>query len=237
MYETNIRAKARTAEYDEGLRSYMLGIYNRLFGSLILTAALAYLATVPPLRDLLYTFKDGKLAGLTILGYAAAFGPILIMLGTAFAGAYRTRGGSAFVLWSTAALFGLSSGVLVMSYAASTLAMAFLITAGSFGALSLIGYTTKKDLSGMGAALIIGLFGLIALMILGMFVHIAGLQWLITMGGILIFAGLIAYDTQKMKLGYGSGDPATEANLAALDLYLDFINLFRFILSALTNND
>ena len=132
-------------------------------------------------------------------------------------------------------LIGLGLGVWVLMYTGASVATTFLITAAAFGALSLAGYTTKKDLTGFGSFLIVGLFGLIIAMLVSMFVHLPGLNFAINVIGVFIFAGLIAYDTQRLKMTYydlGGNQAAmgVATNYGALSLYLDFVNLFRFLL-------
>lgn len=217
-----------------GLRQFCLGVYNRMFGALLLTALLAYASTVPPLRDLLYTTNAKGDIGLTILGWVVTFAPlgVVLFLGGA---AQRSRGMSAFMLWSCAALFGLGLGTVVMAYTTASLAVTFLATAGAFGSLSLWGYTTKRNLSGWGNFLLIALFGLIIAMIVNLFIASTVMQWIVTIAGILIFAGLTAYDTQKMKDTYWSAMGDEEAlaigkNNMAFALYLDFLNLFLLLL-------
>lgn len=217
-----------------GLRKFCLGVYNRMFGALLLTALLAYASTVPPLRDLLFVTNAKGDIGLTILGWIVTFAPLGIVL--FFGGAAQSsRGMSAFMLWACAALFGLGLGTVVMAYTTASLAVTFLATAGAFGALSLWGYTTKRNLSGWGNFLLIALFGLIIAMIVNLFIASTVMQWIVTIAGILIFAGLTAYDTQKMKDTYWSamGDDESLAigkNNMAFALYLDFLNLFLLLL-------
>jgi len=139
------------------------------------------------------------------------------------------------VYWSVVAGIGAGLGVWLLAYTGSSVALTFLITATAFGALSLFGYTTKKDLSGFGSFLLMGLFGLVLASLVGLFWHPPGFSFIISVLGVLIFAGLIAYDTQNLKMTYYQlgGDSASMAvatNYGALNLYLNFINLFQFLL-------
>lgn len=221
--------------YDVGLRSFLLGVYNKMGGALLLTALMAFLASVDPLKSLLFT-STTKGVGLTLLGYLVAFGPIVLILCLGFfSRAMDTVRGSAVAFWGVASLFGLSFGTLVMQYTSTSLGLTFLVTSASFGALSLFGYTTKKNLDAIGNFCVVALFGLIIATLISIFLQSTLLHFIITFAGILIFAGLIAWDTQKLKSRYadGHGDGTAlkvQSNLAALDLYLDFINLFLLLL-------
>ena len=137
--------------------------------------------------------------------------------------------------WGIVSLIGASLGMWVLIYTGASIATTFLVTATGFGALSLYGYATKRDLTGMGSFLIIGLFGIIGAMVVNMFVHSAMIQFIVSALGVLIFAGLIAYNTQRLKMTYYQlgGDQAAMSvatSYGALSLYIDFINLFQFLL-------
>ena len=223
---------------DAGLRSFMLGVYNKLALGLLLSAALAYItAEVPAARAALFTVDQvtGRLAGYTPLGWVVSLAPIGILLAAGFIMKNMTARNSGIMYWTIVALIGASMGTLVMLYTSVSIFTTFLITASSFGVLSLVGYTTKKNLSGMGSFLIMGVWGLLIASIVNIFVGSGTLQLMISAIGVLIFAGLIAYDTQKLKMTYyelrGDGEAMGVAtNFGALNLYLDFINLFRFLL-------
>ena len=236
-YPRNVTAGAADMSVDAGLRAFMLGVYNKVALGLLLSAAMAYVtSSVPAVTQLLYRVTyDGRLVGVTGLGMIIAFAPIAILLFSGFAMRSITPRSSGIVYWSIVALIGASLGTVVLLYSGASVATTFLVTAASFGALSLVGYTTKKDLTGFGSFLIMGLFGLLIAMILSMFLHSAMMQFLISVFGVLIFAGLIAYDTQRLKATYyelGGNQAAlgVATNYGALSLYLDFINLFRFLL-------
>jgi hypothetical protein len=225
---------------DAGLRSFMLGVYNKLAVGLLVSAVLAYITySVAPVRDLLYVITpDGRLAGITMLGMAIRFLPLVAILVAMFAMRSPTARSSGALYWFIVASFGLGAGVWMMIYTGASVASAFLITSVAFGSLSLVGYTTKKDMTGFGNFLIMGLVGLILASIVNMFLHLPAMSFVINVLGVLIFAGLIAYDTQKLKMTYYAlgGDQARMAvatNYGALNLYLDFINLFQFLLSLL----
>jgi FtsH-binding integral membrane protein len=235
-YSRSIPADRADMSVDAGLRSFMLGVYNKMALGLLLSALLAWLtADFAPVQQLLYvTTPDGRLAGFTGLGTAIRFLPLAVLLGAMFMRNPSPRA-SGIVYWGVVASIGAGLGVWLLAYTGSSVALTFLITATAFGALSLVGYTTKKDLTGFGSFLIMGLFGLVIASLVGMFWHPAGFSFIISVLGVLIFAGLIAYDTQRLKMTYYwlGGDTASMAvatNYGALNLYLNFINLFQFLL-------
>jgi uncharacterized protein len=222
---------------DAGLRSFMLGVYNKMALGLVLSAALAFVTSqVPAVRDLLFKVTaDGRFAGYSLLGYVLVFSPLLVMLFGMAALRNANPRTSGIFYWVIVSLIGASLGVLGLVYTGGSIASTFLITAASFGALSLVGYTTKKDLTGMGSFLIMGLFGLILASLVNMFLHLPALAFVVNILGVLIFAGLIAYDTQRLKMTYyqlggDTGSMAVATNYGALNLYLNFINLFQFLL-------
>jgi FtsH-binding integral membrane protein len=223
---------------DAGLRSFMLGVYNKVALGLVLSAVLAWATTYfAPVRDLLYvTTPDGRLAGFTALGTLARFAPLVVLLVAMFGMRNPSPKAAGILYWSIVTLIGIGLGVWVLAYTGASVASTFLITAAAFGALSLAGYTTKKDLTGFGSFLIVGLFGLMIAMLVSWFVHLPGLNFAINVLGVFIFAGLIAYDTQRLKMTYYhlGGDQAAmgvATSYGALNLYLNFINLFQFLMS------
>jgi FtsH-binding integral membrane protein len=223
---------------DAGLRSFMLGVYNKMALGLVVSAAVAYVvSSVPAVRDLLYVVSEtGAFRGYTLPGMILAFAPLVLVLISGFAMRNPSPAGSAALYWAIVSLIGASGAVWVLRYTGASLASTFLITATAFGALSLVGYTTKKDLTGFGSFLIMGVWGLIIASIVGMIFNIPGLQTIISVVGVLIFAGLTAYDTQRLKMTYYAlgGDEVGKAvatNYGALSLYLDFINMFQFLLA------
>jgi FtsH-binding integral membrane protein len=221
---------------DAGLRAFMLGVYNKVGLGLLISAALAYVtSSVAPVRDLLFVVNaDGRLVGMTILGMIVAFSPLAVLLigRLAFKQSPRSSG---IVYWLVVALFGASLGDIALLYQVDSIFTTFLITAAAFGGLSLVGYTTKRDLTGMGSFLIMGVWGLILASLVNMFLHSGTMGFVISALGVMIFAGLIAYDTQRLKMTYYQlgGDQAAmgvATNYGALSLYLDFLNLFLFLL-------
>ena len=230
---------------DEGLRAYMLKVYNLMALGLAITglAALgtAMLATTNDPAAAAATLGNGKM--LTSLGAALYASPLrwvvmLAPLGMVFFLSARIQSLSVSaaqtMFWVFAALMGLSLSSIFLVYTSASITQTFFITAASFGALSLFGYTTKRDMTAMGSFLIMGVFGLIIAMVINIFLQSSALSFAVSAIGVLIFAGLTAYDTQKIKEMYFEGDDQVVAGrksiMGALTLYLDFINLFMFLL-------
>jgi len=221
---------------DAGLRAFMLGVYNKMGLGLVVSAGLAWAtASVAPMRDALFIVADGRLAGYTPVGMVLSFAPLVVLLGSAFLVRSASPRMASLLYWSVVALIGASLGAVALRYTGQSLASTFLITAAAFGALSLYGYTTKRDLSGIGTFLIMGVIGLLIAGVVNIFLQSSMLMLAISGIGVLIFAGLTAYDTQRLKLTYHQlgGDQAAmgaATSFGALSLYLDFINLFQFLL-------
>ena len=237
-YARSIPADRADMSVDAGLRSFMLGVYNKVALGLLLSAALAFLTSAyAPVTNLLYVLTpDGRLAGFTLLGTAIRFAPIVMILVSMFAMKNPTAKSSGIFYWALVATMGAGLGVWLLAYTGASVAQTFLITAIAFGGLSLFGYTTKKDLTGFGTFLIMGVVGLLVASVVQMIFHLPGLSFIISILGVLIFSGLIAYDTQNLKMSYYQmgGDQqsmAVATNYGALNLYLNFINLFQFLLS------
>ncbi|MDP3175998.1 MAG: Bax inhibitor-1/YccA family protein [Phenylobacterium sp.] len=236
-YARTIPADRADMSVDAGLRSFMLGVYNKVALGLVLSAALAWLtADFEPVRQMLYVLTpEGRLAGFTTLGTVIRFAPLVILIGAMFM-KNPSPAASGAIYWTVVSAIGAGLGVWLLAYTGASVASTFLITAIAFGALSLVGYTTKKDLTGFGSFLMIGLIGLIGASIVNMFLHNGPMAFIINVAGVLIFAGLIAYDTQRLKMTYYElgGDQArmsVATNYGALNLYLNFINLFQFLMS------
>ncbi len=235
----NYQSRAQTGEMiDQGLRTYMLKVYNLMALGLAITGLAAYFA---------YTFavSDGQLTafGAAIytspLKWVVIFAPLAMVLFLSF----RINSMSVSAAQTTfavyAALVGLSLSSIFLIYTGQSVVQTFFVTAASFGALSLYGYSTKRDLSAMGSFLMMGLFGLIIASVVNIFLASSAMQFAISVIGVLIFAGLTAYDTQRIKEMYYAADDATMAGrkaiMGALTLYLDFINLFMFLLQFMGN--
>jgi FtsH-binding integral membrane protein len=235
-YARTIPADRADMSVDAGLRSFMLGVYNKMALGLLLSAVLAWVtADFAPVQQLLYVVTpEGRLAGFTALGTVVRFAPLAVLLGAMFMRNPSPRAAGA-IYWSVVTAIGAGLGVWLLAYTGSSVALTFLITAAAFGGLSLFGYTTKKDLTGMGSFLMMGLIGLVLASLVGLFWHPPGFSFIISALGVLIFSGLIAYDTQNLKMTYYQlgGDQSSMAvatNYGALNLYLNFINLFQFLL-------
>jgi FtsH-binding integral membrane protein len=236
-YARSIPADRADMSVDAGLRSFMIGVYNKVALGLVVSAALAYVTgQFAPVQQLLYKVTaDGRLAGMLPLGYVVAFAPLALILFGMFGLRNASPRTSGIYYWSIVALIGASLGVLTLIYTGGSIASTFLITATAFGALSLFGYTTKKDLTGFGSFLIVGVIGLIVAGLVNMFLQSPMMQFIISVLGVFIFAGLIAFDTQRLKMTYYElgGDQAAmgvATNYGALSLYINFINLFQFLL-------
>ena len=223
------RAQAEAAAVDVGLRAYMLRVYNYMCVALALTGAVAfYVSTSPTLLQAIYGTP------LMWVVFLAPLGMVFFLS----ARIHKMSAGTAQTMfWIFAALVGLSLASIFIVYTGASVARVFFITAGAFAGLSLVGYTTKRDLSGMRTFLFRGVIGLVIAMVVNMFLGSSGLQLLISVVGVLIFAGLTAYDTQQIKLMYyeaDSGEVATKKSImGALRLYLDFLNMFIFLMHIL----
>jgi FtsH-binding integral membrane protein len=241
-FDRNVAARGgfatRTAEIDAGLRAYMLRVYNYMAAGVALTGVVSWLT----FNAAVQTTGAGQLA-LTSFGQTIYGGPVMIVLflatlGIVFFLSFRVHAmqpATALGLFMVyAALLGVMLSSVFLTYTHASIARTFFISAASFGALSLYGYTTQRDLSPIGSFLIMGLFGLILAMLVNIVLKSTGLDFAISAIGVLIFAGLTAWDTQRIKEMYNVQDDGTVAGrkavMGALALYLDFINLFLFLL-------
>ena len=252
-YQTRAVPGARAdAAIDEGLRAYMIRVYNLMAIGLAITGLAALgtvmLATTNDPSAAVATLANGKM--LTNLGVALYGSPLrwvvmLAPLAFVFFLSFRIHSMSVSTaptaFWAFAAVMGISLSSIFLVYTTGSIAQTFFITATAFGALSLWGYTTKRDLTGMGTFLFMGLIGLIVAMVVNIFLASPAIQFAISAIGVLIFSGLTAYDTQKIKEMYFEGDDVLVAGrkaiMGALTLYLDFINLFTFLLQFLGNRE
>ena len=226
-YDQNLAASGTArgaAALDAGLRDYMMRIYNYMAAGVGLTAVVAWLTYQligPALLQspLMWVFI---LAPLVLVFFISA------RINTLSASTAR------LLFFIYAALVGVSLSTLLHIYTSSSIARVFFIAAATFGGLSLFGYTTRRDLSGIGTFLFMGLIGIIIASVVNIFLRSTGLDWLLSIVGVGVFAGLTAYDTQRIKTMYDSRDDETSAGrksvLGALSLYLDFINLFMMML-------
>jgi FtsH-binding integral membrane protein len=231
---------ADQASFDAGLRAHMVRVYNYMASGLALSGIVAFaLFSVPALQSLFFEMgmtRGGAVVpiGLNLLGWVAILAPLGLLLLVSFRAAKMSLGSVQAVYWAVTALMGVSLSLLLFRYTGASVARTFFITAAAFGALSLYGYTTKRDLSAFGKFLFMGLIGLILASIVNMIWPSGTMSFIISVAGVLIFSGLIAYDTQKIKEQYGAAwgtDTAEKmAVFGALSLYLDFINLFQFLM-------
>ncbi|MBR2922789.1 MAG: Bax inhibitor-1/YccA family protein [Alphaproteobacteria bacterium] len=229
----NVYSQSQTRTIDEGLRSYMLKVYNFMAGGLCLTGVAAWLVANTSLLGVFFNITPQG-ASLSGLGWLALIAPLIMVFAFSWVVSSGTAKQVQMLFWSYSLLMGVSLTPAFLLYTQSSLVRVFLITAGSFGALSLYGYTTKKDLSGLGSFLIMGLFGLIIASIVNIFVKSSGFDWALSFIGVGIFAGLTAFDSQRIRSIYSSADSdetlTKKALMGALSLYLDFINLFLYLL-------
>lgn len=226
-----------SAAIDQGLRKYMLGVYNYMTSGILLTGVIAMLTSNwvmanPSAAQMLYS---GPLSWVIML---APLGFILVM---SFGMNKMSAGTLQILFWSFAAVMGVSLSSIFLVYTGTSIAKTFFITAATFGSLSLWGYTTKKDLSGWGTFLFMGLIGIIIASVVNIFLGSSTLQWVVSIAGVGIFAGLTAYDTQKIRNMYYEGDASDTRSkkmiMGALNLYLDFINLFLMLLRFFGSRD
>ncbi|PKA40749.1 Bax inhibitor-1/YccA family protein [Rhizobium sullae] len=235
----NYQSRAQTGEMiDQGLRSYMLKVYNLMALGLAITGVAAFLSFQ-------LAFADGQLTAfgqaiyVSPLKWVVILAPLALVFFLSFRIGRMSVAAAQTTFWVYAALVGLSLSSILLIYTGQSVVQTFFITAASFGALSLYGYSTKRDLSAMGSFLIMGLFGLIIASLVNIFLASSAMQFAISVIGVLIFAGLTAYDTQRIKEMYFEADDVAVAGrkaiIGALTLYLDFINLFMFLLQFLGN--
>lgn len=228
------------AMIDEGLRAYMLKVYNLMALGLAITGIAAFATWQMAVADGQLT-PFGQLLFASPLRWVVMLSPLAVVFFLSFRINKMSVSAAQATFWGYAALMGLSLSSIFLVFTGQSIVQTFFVTAASFGALSLYGYTTKRSLSAMGSFLIMGLFGLIIASIVNIFLASSALGFAICAIGVLIFAGLTAYDTQKIKEMYYDADDATvmgrKAIMGALTLYLDFINLFTFLLQFMGNRN
>ena len=233
-------SNAQATQIDLGLRSYMLGVYNHMTTALALTGLMAMGLNFLAISNGALT-PIGELFFLSPLKWVIMLAP----LGMVFYISARinsiSSGKARNLFYIYAGLMGLSLSSLLLVYTGASVVRAFFVTAAAFAALSIYGYTTKKSLSGLGSFLMMGVFGLIIAQIVNIFMASTQLDFMISIIGVLIFAGLTAYDTQQIKLMYMASDSKgialKKSIMGALRLYLDFINMFIMLLSLLGNRE
>jgi FtsH-binding integral membrane protein len=228
---------ARGEAFDAGLRSYMLSVYNYMASGVLLTGLVAMLFSwggmnSPAAQILL---QPG------ILKYVIMFAPLAFVMVLSFGLGRLSTFAAQAIYWAYAAAMGLSLSSIFLMYTQASIAQTFFATAAAFAGLSLWGYTTKKDLSGFGTFLIMGVVGLLVASLINLFMRSSAMDMVISFVGVLLFAGLTAYDTQKIKSIYahvaGTDMMGKSVVMGALNLYLDFINMFLFLLRFMGNRD
>ncbi len=240
------------AGIDEGLRTYMLRVYNLMAVGLAITGFAAWgffsmavtgdpASGVAQIRDGVYLTQLGATVWTTPLKWVLMLAPLAMVFFLSFRIQKMSVPAAQTTFWVYAGLVGLSLSTVFLVFTSESIVRTFFITATAFGGLSLYGYTMKRDLSGMGSFLVMGLFGVIIASVVNIFLGSSALQFAISVIGVLVFAGLTAYDTQQIKEMYYEGDSAEvggrKAIMGALRLYLDFINLFMFLLQFLGNRE
>jgi len=226
---------AYAADYDAGLRAHMLRVYNYMASGLLLTGIVAYFtASTPAIMQMFYTASATGQLQPTMLAYIVMFAPLAFILVLSFGINKMSASTAQGVFWLFTVVMGLSSAHIFLTFTGGSIARVFFISAATFGAMSLYGYTTKRDLSKFGSFLIMGLIGIIIASIVNIFVGSSALQFVISVIGVLVFVGLAAHDTQQIKLIYDEADASDTATkkavMGALSLYLDFLNLFMLLL-------
>ncbi|HWA68668.1 MAG TPA: Bax inhibitor-1/YccA family protein [Rhizomicrobium sp.] len=235
---------AVTDTMDAGLRAHMLRVYNYMVGALALTGAVAYgVANTPALLNLMYhtvMTSGGVALQPTMLGWVVMLSPIALVFFLSFRIMQMSEATAQATFWIYAALVGASLASILIVYTGASVAMTFFVTAATFGTMSLWGYTTKRDLTGMGHFLFMGLIGILIAMVANMFFKSGAMNFVISVLGVVIFTGLTAWDTQKIKntyyqIGGNTAVAGKAAIMGALSLYLDFLNIFLFLLRFMGN--
>jgi uncharacterized protein len=228
------------AVMDAGLRAYMLRVYNWMASGLLLTGIVAAVIANTSLMQLFYPVVEtpyGRMMHPTLLAYAAMFAPLAFVLVLSFGVNKLSTSAVQGIYWTFCAAMGASLTSIFVVYTGTSIARVFFITAATFAATSLYGYTTKADLSRMGSFMMMGLFGVIIASVVNLFLHSSGLQFAISLIGVVVFIGLTAWDTQRIKADYvqfayaeGTDGAVRRGVYDALSLYLNFINLFMFLM-------
>ena len=216
---------------DEGLRSYFVGVYNHMAGALVITGLVAFFVANTPLLAMMF---DAQTGGMSVLGWLFLLSPLIVIFGFNWVIQRGTLGQVRGVFWLYSALMGVSLAPIFLVYTGASMTRVFLITAAMFGGMGIYGMTTKRDLTSMGAFLRMGLWGIIIASIINIFMQSSALYYVLSWVSVVVFTGLTAYDTQKIREIYMSGDSEDTMTrkivVGALELYLDFINLFLALL-------
>jgi hypothetical protein len=235
-------AGVRTAQIDAGLRAHMSKVYGTMSVGMLLTAGVAW--AVGTSDALLAIFRDPVTLSPNILGWAVMFAPLIMVFAFGAAINRLSAAGAQLFFYAFAAVMGLSISWIFAAFTGISIAQTFLVTSIAFAGLSLWGYTTKKDISGWGAFLIMGVIGLIVASIVNIFLGSPAIAFAVSVIGLLIFAGLTAFDTQRIKVEYIQHAQSMDeewlgkaAIMGALNLYLNFINMFMFLLQFLGSRE
>jgi len=230
-------ATQSTVVMDEGLRAYMLKVYNYMASGVLLTGVISIIffqLSVESVSPNIVLTSLGYKMYFSPLRWVIALSPLAVVIYMSFGINKMTVARAQTTFWVFASLMGLSLSSIFLQFTGPSITRVFFITAGTFGAMSIYGYTTKRDLTKLGSFLMMGLVGIIIAMVVNMFMGSETMDFIISILGVLIFVGLTAYDTQKIKNMYAASDTGElmgkKAVMGALTLYLDFINLFIFLL-------
>jgi len=232
---------ADAAAIDAGLRAYMLRVYNWMASGLLLTAIVAYaIAAVPEVASMFYTVvrtPRGIATAPTILGYVAMFAPLAFILVLSFGINRLSKTTTQALFWAFCAVMGASMANIFAIYTKTSVASTFFATSGMFAAMSLWGYTTGKDLTKLGSIMVMGLIGMLLASLINIFLQSSALAFAVSIIGVIVFCGLTAYDTQRIKNDFiehsyaeGTDEAAKRSVMDALGLYLNFVNLFQLLL-------
>ena len=236
------------AAIDAGLRAYMLRVYNWMASGLLLTGIVAFLiANSPAISELFYTVvrtPRGLATAPTILGYVAMFAPLAFILVLSFGINRLSKTATQALFWTFCGVMGASMANIFVIYTSSSIASTFFVCSAMFASMSLIGYTTKKDLTKLGSIMLMGLIGIILASVVNIFLGSPALAFAISVIGVVVFCGLTAFDTQRIKNDYiehsyaeGTDEAGKRSVMDALGLYLNFINLFQLLLSFMGNRN
>ncbi len=241
-----VNSGAYAGDIDEGLRAHMLRVYNYMVTGLVVTGVVAY-----GMFTMSFVVDGGQIVGVTELGntvynsplkWLVMLSPLAFILALSFGVRKMSFGTLQIVFWAFAAAMGISMATIFATFSSGSIARVFFITAGTFAAMSIWGYTTKRDLTKMGTFLIMGLIGIIIASVVNIFIGSSAVQFAVSVLGVLIFTGLTAYDTQRIKNDFlewrHHGEAVGKmAIMGAVSLYLDFVNLFMMLLSLFGNRE
>jgi hypothetical protein len=247
-YTGATRAAETAAVLDAGLRAYMLRVYNWMSSGLVLTGIVAYgIVSIPSVYEAFYPLVMTPRGPAHVpggLAWISMFAPLAFVMVLSFGVNRLSTSAAQGLYWAFCAAMGASLTNIFMIYTHDSIVRVFFITAGTFAATSLYGYTTRADMTKMGSFLMMGLFGIIIASVVNMFLGSAGMQFVISVAGVLVFVGLTAYDTQRIKAtyiqavyAYGPEEAAKRSVYDSLSLFLNFINLFMFLLQLLGNRN